>query len=268
MKKIINLALLAVLLLAFSACNESDDPKHTYTFQEISYNHGFKDGKPSMRRTTTSFTIDNVDNLIDIVMNVYPDGVTEVAVHTDFMELKSLGNATYSFQRSSMQAGGHTISDISGYLDVATSFLYVTYRIDGGPVCYSTSRLLFPYCSTVVTDLSDNPVQPLLLDNSMYGFVTNDLSGKAVFAIINFQINALDSPITELDFNNVDLTVTEKGYTLKAENVLPSAGYADSEKYPISDLDVTIDLEAKTINGLYKCNQKQVTFSGKLFSAL
>ena len=80
--------------------------------------------------------------------------------------------------------------------------------------------------------------------------------------ISNFMANtsgAVDAG--DIQYTGITMTPTADGYTITASEVESSY----KGQYTITDLNATLDNQAKVFNGTFKCNGLDYSISGKLF---
>lgn len=265
MKKFSYIFILLATVIAVTACKD-DDRTSEYQFQEQTYYRIIDNAAPSatpyFARGTVNATVDYVNYTISFSTTISLNG-NQITIEVPVTKCSKLNNNTYKFTGATAKTTGHNVTNVAGYYDMATNAMYFEMDIDGAYRVYATSTPLFPYCTTTITQ-ADNSIQPLVLDNTFYGFMFDQTLSDGLFAIMNFQLNNVESSIPEVDYKGVTVKPTPTGFEIQADILTPSS-IANAEKYTITNVKATIANQGITVTGSYSNGDKNVTFSGKAF---
>lgn len=248
------LSFLIVSLLAvtmFTACNDNgDEPINKQTVTMTINNRAVDGDQVVFSQNTAKVEINYTDMMIQFNTEYKDAAEHSHSIATPMMKLTNESGTIYSF--------GKGTSDISGYIDFATGMTWFIIP-DNGNTVVSTSQLLFAYATTSVTN-PDNG-NHFSHEQSAYLFALDSKCEKCIMKIGNFIPNMAGSvEMSEVQFNDVDVTPTATGYTITASEVESTV-----KTYTITDLNINIDNQCLSIIGSFKCKDLEFAITGKLF---
>ena len=261
MKTFIHFIACFCAVFALSAC--SHDSNSEYKFEEQTYYRILDShAQVTFARSTLNCTLNPDDKTIQISTSISQNG-SNITIESNSMSYTAVSANTYRFAGNA-KASGHDVADFTGLYDVATNAVYIEMTLDGQYRTYITSIPLFPYSTTTVK-LADNTAEPLELDNAIDGVAFDTTLKDGLFAIMNFQLSSIESPVSEIDYKGVTVKPTTVGYEITADILTPSSTY-NLDKYTITDVIINIGEQGRAINGSYKCGNYEVVFSGRTFN--
>ena len=243
------LSLLAVAMLT-SCGNEEPVNKQTAVIdidnRAIQGNQVvFSQGKATVELDFTNMNIAFSFNFKDV------DGDIR-SISSSVMKLRLLNMSTYEFNSDD--------NSLAGDIDLGTGMMYFSYVPGSDSRVYCTSHLLYAYTTTSITNPTNG--NNGRHEQSAY-LITPDAKGETcTMRISNFMANtsgAVDAG--DIQYTGITMTPTADGYTITASEVESSY----KGQYTITDLNATLDNQAKVFNCTFKCNGLDYSISGKLF---
>lgn len=264
MKKLSFMLLSLLAVTMFTSCGDDDEPVNKQTIT-ASFNCRAYDGNEVVfSQNTGKVELNYTDMTIQITTNCKDtDGTTHVLT-SGVMSMEHRSGYLYSFREST------GLSSSSGYIDLSTGMMWLTFiPEDGTTAYYCTSHLVYNntiayyYTTTHITN-PDNGFN-YNHEKSAYLFIPNAKAETCTMVIFNFMPNTAGSiEVSEIQYDELQMTVTPDGYTITASEVEPT-NYKGT--YIISDLNFTLYNQASNINGTFKCNDLEFKVTGDLFPA-
>ena len=224
------LSFLIVSLLAvtmFTACNDNgDEPINKQTVTMTINNRAVDGDQVVFSQNTAKVEINYTDMMIQFNTEYKDAAEHSHSIATPMMKLTNESGTIYSF--------GKGTSDISGYIDFATGMTWFIIPDNGNHFSH---------------------------EQSAYLFALDSKCEKCIMKIGNFIPNMAGSvEMSEVQFNDVDVTPTATGYTITASEVESTV-----KTYTITDLNINIDNQCLSIIGSFKCKDLEFAITGKLF---
>lgn len=266
MNRIYGLIIAATMMAALNSCLGSDTPTSEYTMQptlitrSIDTRINDNDNLGIIATTASLIKLDATNKTITMTFTAKLDGANTVSVQTPTMNYSQhdAEGTTMVFSGGTITAGTHTIKNFKGAYDFNGSIM-VSCEVDDLYRLICMSAPIYPYASMNTTDLTT-------ATSTAMGLNIN--TGKTIFAISPFRMNAQEEAVHELRYNDLPFTVTLNGYNATGTDVTPvsAATGGNVEKYKASSITIDLQNYGATMVAQFDADGKAVKLTGTMFS--
>ena len=252
-------SLLAVMML--TACGNDDEPKNKMT-ANVTMSSRTSDGDNVVfSQYNAVIEVDNANMTIKLNTGYKDsDGVGHTFA-TPPMTLTQVGGAIYSFGNSGSSLNG--ISNLNGYIDMATVTVWYSFTLNGAEKVISTSDLIFSYATMTVTNPDNGNNKSY--NNFQCAFFLDATGKKCSMVITNFTPNLNGQIVAnQIEWNNLTVTPTATGYHITTE-MAESAINKGFNTIKDLNFDITLTDESRRIDGSFMCNDLNIKIEGDLF---
>ncbi len=259
MKKVLFYFLAIMMGLTFAACGNDDEPKEKpdeiITTDDIDFfSRTIHGNDVAFLNSKGSVVINNTKGTIQLTCK-YNDfeGHTH-SFTTNVMQVSHIDGATFTFNDPTMTTS-YDGSTSSGYLNTVTGVVSFTFSNEIGKVVITT-YLSFPSAESRVQRIGDSNYYSHNMSD--YLFAPVDQGTKCILQINNFVANT--SGVVEADviqFLGLPMTPTPDGYIIQTDQAESTYG----SHCTITDVDITIKSQCRVIEGSFKCNGYNISFT-------
>jgi hypothetical protein len=262
MKKVFSIFTLAMLLMAFSACNDDNNDSNIQkmTGEILSNSVDIDDGQ-SVYVAISGLSLEwNVTNsTISLNYNVAVTASSTAAVSLQDVALTpNTDLACYTF---STPNGGNGITNLNGYFRPETGCLYIDFLVNGTHRVMSATQFYYPYLKYNFTDSETNTSKES--PNGAMLIIINPKDMSAQLLVGNFALTETGGVIQQAAFYGMNVEATTAGYKVTYTGDQRST----DGSYTLNSFDCNITGSGKIVNGTITINERyNGTFAGSAFA--
>ena len=260
MKKLSFLLLSLMAMTMFTACNGNDEPVNKQTVTSTVNCRAIEGDQVVFSQTSAKVELNYTDMTIQFASSYTDVNGHSASFTTPVMKLKNLSSTVYEFEgSSSQQVGSGMAESLGGYIDFATGMFWYTLNVGSSEVVCS-SHILYAYSTTTITNPDNGNHGSHQMSAYLFAF---DAKGETCIMEISNFMSTLNGSIdaVKVQYDGLTVTPTVTGYKITAAEV--ESNY--NGFYKLTDVDFTLDEQCMTINGSFKCDDKDFQVTGPLF---
>lgn len=245
-------ALLAVTL--FTACGNNDESVNKVSYSMLVNSRAIDGDKVLFSQNNGAIELDYTAMTIKLSINYKdPVGILQT-LSTTTMPLTAQTSDIYTFK---------SIGDegLIGIIDLSRTTMWYTFT-NGTQTIVCTTQMWFANVTTAVTNPDNGAHYEQAKSEYMIAIDSNGTTCK--LGISNFAPN-VNGQIEEnsVIYNDLKVTPTTTGYHVTAQEVKPTTNI---DRHTITDLNIFINNQCRSIEGTFKCNGLNFNVSGSLFA--
>lgn len=272
MKKSAFLMLAALtLIVGLNACTDSNDPDQIAQFQQEFYNRVVDNSDNSVKYSTTlaTVTLNGTKQTMELYTSVKVTESSSVSMHlTDLVLKYDATTGVYTIttgEGTKIDASGNTVGNFSGAFDMNTGVLKTSFTLNDTHRVYTTSRLIYPYGKSTSTYASDEATKQYTNENFSISIALNSEGTSATLSLYNVMLEENAHATEVVNYTSLPVTVTSTGYTFAASSLDAIVENVPRTELNITGFNATATNQGNDLNGSFKVNGHDVTFSVKMF---
>lgn len=250
-----------VAMAALVACGHDEPDNKPDEIQKVDldfYNRTISPGGVAFLHSTGTVELNNTQGTIRLSCDYLDADQHHHTLSTPAMKLYYEYDKTLSFEDTTSYSpndGSHP----HGMIDLDRGVIWYEYDSDSQRTVFTTYLSYDAF--TQVTRLDDG--LSINHSNSSYLFAPISADGDCcVMQINNFTTDVSGDVAADLvQFEGLPMTVTRDGYQIKTDRAESTYG----PHYTITDVDLVISAQCRTINGSLVCNGHRINLSGSLY---